>query len=148
MGVARILFRGVFVEDVFIFVQEQMFLVGALVLLVFAFYRKETAGGGVKLSTSQVVQAMNAETAILLDVRDSKDFDQGHVTNAINIPHAKVADSLKQLEKHREKQIIVTDNVGQHAASVSKLLAKAGFNIALMRGGMSEWKGDGLPVVK
>ena len=148
MGVARILFRGVFVEDVFIFVQEQIFVVGALVLLVFAFYRKETAAGGVKLSTSQVVQAKNAETAILLDVRDSKDFDQGHVTNAINIPHAKVADSLKQLEKHREKQIIVTDNVGQHAASVSKLLAKAGFNIALMRGGMSEWKGDGLPVVK
>jgi rhodanese-related sulfurtransferase len=146
--VACILSRGVFVEDVFIFVQEQMFLVGALVLLVFAFYRKETAAGGVKLSTSQVVQAMNAETAILLDVRDSKDFDQGHVTNAINIPHTKVADSLKQLEKHREKQIIVTDNLGQHAATVSKLLAKAGFNIALMRGGMSEWKGDGLPVVK
>ena len=148
MGVARILFRGVFVEDVFVFVQEQIFLVGALVLLVFAFYRKETSAGGVKLSTSQIVQAMNAETAILLDVRDAKDFDQGHVTNAINIPHAKVADSLKQLEKHREKQIIVTDNVGQHAATVSKLLAKAGFNIALMRGGMSEWKGDGLPVVK
>jgi rhodanese-related sulfurtransferase len=148
MGVARILFRGVFVEDVFVFVQEQIFLVGALVLLVFAFYRKETSAGGVKLSTSQIVQAMNAETAILLDVRDAKDFDQGHVTNAINIPHAKVADSLKQLEKHREKQIIVTDNIGQHAATVSKLLAKAGFNIALMRGGMSEWKGDGLPVVK
>ena len=148
MGVARILFRGVFVEDVFVFVQEQIFLVGALVLLVFAFYRKETSAGGVKLSTSQIVQAMNAETAILLDVRDAKDFDQGHVTNAINIPHAKVADSLKQLEKHREKQLIVTDNIGQHAATVSKLLAKAGFNIALMRGGMSEWKGDGLPVVK
>lgn len=135
-------------EDVLVFVQEQVFLVGALVLLVFAFYRRENASGGTKLSTSQVVQAMNAETAILLDVRDSKDFDQGHVTNAINIPHGKVADSLKQLEKYREKQIIVTDNLGQHASTVSKLLAKAGFSIALMRGGMSEWKNDGLPVVK
>jgi rhodanese-related sulfurtransferase len=148
MGTAHSLFRGVFVEDVFVFVQEQIFLVGALVLLIFAFYRKETSAGGVKLSTSQVVQAMNAETAILLDVRESKDFDQGHVTNAINIPHAKVADSLKQLEKHREKQIIVTDNMGQHAAAVSRMLAKAEFNVALMRGGMSEWKTEGLPVVK
>lgn len=135
-------------EDIFVFVQEQVLLVGALALLVFAFYRKETSAGGVKLSTSQIVQAMNAETAILLDVRDTKDFDQGHVTNAVNIPHAKVADSLKQLEKYREKQIIVTDGLGQHAGSVSRLLAKAGFSIALMRGGMGEWKNDGLPVVK
>jgi rhodanese-related sulfurtransferase len=148
MGPSRILFRGIFVEDVFVFVQEQIFLVGALVLLIFAFYRKETSAGGAKLSTSQVVQAMNAETAILLDVRDSKDYDQGHVTNAINIPHDKVADSLKQLEKYREKQIVITDNIGQHAATVSRLLAKAGFNVALMRGGMSEWKTEGLPVVK
>ncbi len=148
MGEAYVLFEVLFVEDIFIFIQEQIFLVGALVLLIVAYYRRESSSAGVKLSTSQVIQAMNAETAVVLDVRDSKDFDQGHVTNAINIPHAKVADSLKQLEKYRDKQIIVTDNMGQHASTVSRLLAGADFKIALMRGGMAEWKNDGLPVVK
>lgn len=148
MSEARVLFEVLFVEDIVTFVQEQIFLVGALLLLIVAFYRKEAASAGVKLSTSQVIQAMNADTAVVLDVRDSKDFEQGHVTNAINIPHAKVADSLKQLEKYRDKQIIVTDNIGQHASTVSRLLAGADFDIALMRGGMSEWKNDGLPVVK
>ncbi len=135
-------------EDVLVFIQEQILLVAALAILVVALYRRESANGGAKLSISQVVQAMNTDAAVLLDVRESKEFGQGHVANAINIPHGKINDSLNQLEKHREKQIIVTDSMGQHSGTVSRLLAKSGFTVARMQGGMGEWKNDGLPLVK
>ena len=135
-------------DDILIFVQEQVWLIAALLILFAAFYRRETQAGGSKLSLSEVVQAMNADKGVLIDVRDKKEFDAGHIANAIHIPHAKVANSLSQLEKYKDKQIIVTDQMGQHAGSVSRLLMKQGYNAARMRGGMSEWKQDGLPLVK
>ena len=135
-------------EDVILFLQEQILIVAALAILIVAFLRKEAADGGAKLSLSQVVQAMNNDSAVLLDVRDSKEYDQGHVANAIHITHAKVQNSLNQLEKHKQKQIIVADAMGQQAGTVSRLLIKQGFNVARMRGGMAEWKQEGLPLVK
>jgi rhodanese-related sulfurtransferase len=136
------------VEEILVFAQEQALIVAALAILIFAFMRRESASAGAKLSTSEVIQAMNADKAILVDVRDSKDFDQGHVVNAMHIPHSKINASLGQLEKHREKQVIVTDALGQHSGAVARVLLKAGFTAARMRGGMGEWKQDGLPLVK
>ena len=135
-------------EDILVFAQEQALIVAALAILIFAFMRRESSSAGAKLSTSEVIQAMNADKAILIDVRDSKDFDQGHVANAMNVPHAKISDSLGQLEKHREKKIIVTDALGQHSGTVVRVLVKAGFTAARMGGGMGDWKQDGLPLVK
>ncbi|MGH1486402.1 MAG: rhodanese-like domain-containing protein [Cellvibrionaceae bacterium] len=135
-------------ENVVVFLQEQALIVAALAILIFAFLRRESSESGSKLSLSEVVQAMNSEKAVLLDIRESKEFGQGHVANAINIAHPKVESSIGQLDKYREKQIIVTDAMGQHSSTVTRLLAKKGFAVARMRGGMSEWKQEGLPLVK
>ena len=135
-------------EQYLAFAQEQWLLVVALAILVVAFLRRESGAAGEKLSVPQVVQAMNADTAILLDVREAKDFSQGHVANAIHIPHNKISDKLSELQKYKSKQIIVTDALGQHAGTVCRLLIKEGYSVARMRGGMGEWKQDNLPVVK
>lgn len=135
-------------ENIVVFLQEQALIVAALAILIFAFLRREASESGSKLSLSEVVQAMNSEKAVLLDIRESKEFGQGHVANAINIAHAKVESSIGQLDKYREKQIIVTDAMGQQASTITRLLAKKGFTVARMRGGMSDWKQEGLPLVK
>lgn len=135
-------------EEVLIFLQEQVFIAVALAILIIAFLRKESAEGGTKLSISQVVQAMNNDVAVLLDVRDTKEYNQGHIANAIHIAHTQIQKSLNKLEKHREKQIIVADAMGQHAGTVGRLLAKEGFKVARVEGGMAEWKQEGLPLVK
>ena len=114
-------------ENALIFVQDQFLLVIPLVALVFLLLRHEGAKGGQKLSCSQLIQAANADNAILLDVRDTAEFDAGHIVDAINIPHAKVAGSVSQLEKYRNKQIIVIDKLGQHSAAVVKALVAKEF---------------------
>lgn len=137
-----------FVENILIFAQQQFVLVISFVVLVFLFFRHESAKGGEKLSCQQVVQAVNANEAVLLDVREGKEFESGHLVDAINIPHAKINDSLKQLEKHRQKRIIVIDKMGQHSGAVVKSLVAQGFEAVRMGGGISEWQQDGLPLVK
>ena len=135
-------------EQLLEFAQQQAFLVAVLLVLIFAFLRRESSTAGSKLTINQVVQALNSDSAVLLDVRESKDFKAGHIVNAINIAHAKIEGKISELEQYREKQIIVTDEMGSHAATVSRLLAKKEFNVARMTGGMSEWRQEGLPVAK
>jgi len=136
------------VENILIFAQEQFVVVISLAAIVFLFIRYETSKGGEKLSCPQVVAAVNADEAVLLDVRDTKEYDAGHIVNAISIPHAKVADSLKVLEKHRQKKIIVIDKMGQQSAAVVKTLVANDFTAVRLGGGISDWQQDNLPLVK
>lgn len=135
-------------ENALIFVQEQFLLVIPLIALVFLLLRHEGAKGGQKLSCSQLIQAANANNALLLDVRDTAEYDAGHIVDAINIPHAKVAAGIQQLEKYRDKQIIVIDKLGQHSAAVVKTLTEKEFTAVRLGGGLAEWQQDNLPLVK
>ena len=86
---------------------------------------------------------------MVLDVREKADFGKGHIVDAISMPFAKVSERIGELEKYREKTIIVVDAMGQHSGSVGKTLKKAGFvNVVRLQGGMSTWTADNLPVVK
>jgi rhodanese-related sulfurtransferase len=136
------------VENILIFAQEQFVVVISLTAIVFLFVRHEASKGGEKLSCPQVVAAVNADEAILLDVRDTKEYDAGHIVNAISMPHAKVADSLNVLEKHRQKKIIVIDKMGQQSAAVVKTLVANDFTAVRLGGGISDWQQDNLPLVK
>ena len=135
-------------ENIVVFAQEQFVIVIALAAVVFLFIRHETSKGGEKLSCLQVVAAVNADEAIILDVRDAKEYEAGHIVNAIHISHAKVVDSLKMLEKHRSKKIIVVDKMGQHSAAVIKTLTANEFTAVRLGGGVAEWQQDNLPLVK
>ena len=135
-------------ENILIFAEQEFVLVIGFVVLIFLFMRHESAKGGQKLSCQEVVLAVNAGEAVLLDVRETKDFETGHLVDALNIPHNKLEKSIKKLDKHRQKRIIVIDAMGQHAGAVVKKLAEQGFEAVRMGGGISQWQQDGLPLVK
>ena len=132
----------------FIFVSEQFVLISLLFGLIFIFAWTERAKGGKSISTSQLVQMMNADEAALVDVRPSGEFQSGHIHGAINIPHTKIASRISELEKCRSKTIVLTDNMGQHAGSAGRALSKEGYNVRRLSGGMAEWQGQSLPVVQ
>lgn len=116
-----------------------------LVTLVFS----ETKSGPKGLSPSAATNLMNTEEAVILDIRPEKEFKTGHITGAINIPAAKIKDSLAKLEKHKDAPIIVVCKSGVHAGASSKELKKSGFSkIYKLQGGISEWQTSNLPLVK
>ncbi|MGB2218148.1 MAG: rhodanese-like domain-containing protein, partial [Porticoccaceae bacterium] len=113
----------------FIFVSEQFVLISLLFGLIFIFAWTERAKGGKSISASQLVQMMNADEAVLVDVRPSGEFQNGHIHGAINIPHTKIAGRISELEKCRSKTIVLTDNMGQHAGGAGRALSKEGYNV-------------------
>ncbi len=90
---------------------------------------------------------MNHDDAVVVDVRSIADFNKGHITNALNIPLNSLAKQLQQLEKHKDKPIIVACRSGSRSGMACKTLMKAGFkDVHNLRGGMMAWESAGLPV--
>jgi len=100
------------------------------------------------MSYHEVTRMLNNNLAILLDVRESKEFSGGHIVDAVNIPYAKLGDRVDELKKHEGKTIIVVDKMGQHAGAAGRQLKEKGFNVSRLQGGMVEWTSQNLPVVK
>ena len=134
--------------EFFDFISEQWILVSVLMVLIYLFAINERIKSGKPISSHVVTRMLNTEEAVLLDIRDAKDFKAGHVAGAINIPLAKLQERIVELEPHREKAIIVADKAGQHAGPTGRLLQKKEFNVLRMTGGMMEWQNQKLPVVK
>lgn len=136
-------------EKLFAFIAENGLLFGAWVAAIAMLIWHEARKGGQTLTPSQVSQLVNQENALLVDVRDSAEFRKGHLTDAINIPYAKLRDQLGSLEKHRERPVVLVCEYGSTAGAAGKILKEAGFGrIFRLGGGIMEWRNQQLPLVK
>lgn len=138
------------IDQLFEFVANHPLLVGAfaLVLLAWIAYeiRNSSAGG---VTSSQATQLINREDAVVVDIREAGEFKAGHIAGARNIPQSKLDSRLNELEKLKEKPVIVVCKQGQAAGLAVAKLTKAGFTRPFkLKGGMLQWQSDGLPVVK
>ena len=136
-------------EQLFEFIGNHYILTGIFVVLMGIFARNELQRGGRAVSAQQLIDLINREGAVVLDVRDKKEFGEGHIVDAMNIPHTAIASRIGELERHKVKPVVVACKMGQHSGAVGTLLRKAGFeNVVRLRGGITEWRSQNLPVVK
>jgi len=131
----------------FVFISEQWMLVSALLVLIYVFAFSEQKKAGKQLSVHELTRLLNGDEAILIDLRDSKEYAAGCITSAINIPSAKLDGRISELEKYRTKKIVLVDKIGQQAAPAGRKLRQAGYDVQRLRGGMGEWMHQSLPVI-
>lgn len=136
-------------DSFFVFVLAHPILVGLWVALLVGFIFNEGLRGGKSLSPQQVVDLMNRQNAVVVDLRERKDFSAGHIVGALNIPSAALLSRLIELEPHRARPIVMACAMGQQAGAAGASLRKAGFaNVVRLAGGISEWRNSNLPLVK
>lgn len=117
-------------------------LFGALMLYL-------NSKSGKSVSPQQATLIINRQDGVFLDVRERKDFEKGHIVDAINIPLAKLHERITELDKKKEVPIVVVCQMGQHSGEAVKALEAKGFTtVSRMAGGMNEWQLQNLPVVK
>ena len=89
----------------------------------------------------------NEKDVIFLDVRTPAEFKGtadarfGAIQNAINIPVQELQSRMNELEKYKDKEIIVYCSHSHRSPRASYMLTQKGFkNVTNMLGGMSVWK--------
>jgi rhodanese-related sulfurtransferase len=95
------------------------------------------------------MQLINHKNALMLDVREQSEYAAGHVVNSKLIPLGKLKERIGELEKYRERPIVVICRSGQRSASACALLGKQGFAQAYnLNGGITAWQKASLPLEK
>ena len=115
-------------------------------LLALAFACGGGGSGGDSEIAPQELLAVAGQTGapLVLDVRSPEEFATGHVPAARNVEYDEVATRLVELGPARE--VVVYCEKGGRAAKAEEVLRGAGFAVRHLRGDMSGWRAQGLPV--
>lgn len=108
---------------------------------------KNLFGGGEPTNvTAQEAQAQlkGDNPPFLLDVRQKVEFKSGHIPKAKLITLNELPNRLDELPKDRT--ILCVCQSGSRSGMARRQLAKAGFDVLNLRGGMMAWQRAGLPV--
>lgn len=127
------------------FMQHHPVLFGILGGLIILFFILENRRSGHKISPQSLGALIQRENALLVDLRDTKDFKAGHISGSRNIPYSQLKNHIDEL-KETGRPIVMICNLGQVAGSAIQMLGNA--NTYRLDGGISNWKAQGLPLVK
>jgi rhodanese-related sulfurtransferase len=87
------------------------------------------------------------DDALVLDVREDKEYAAGHIPKARHIPLGQLAGRMKELDKFKDKPILVTCRSGNRSGHACRVLKKAGFETVYNQaGGIVAWERANLPV--
>ena len=101
------------------------------------------------LTPAAAVQLMNKEDVVVLDVREAAETIGGKITRAIQIPVGAVAKRIGELEKHKNKTLLVYCKSGARSGVACKQLGKHGFDkVYSLNGGLMAWQEAHLPLSK
>ena len=95
-------------------------------------------------------QHLIADSSVIrLDVRTSKEFDEGHIPNAVNIDVLQPDFLHKALSSlSRKRTIAVNCRSGKRSKKAAELLAKKGYKVVELDTGFNGWLEEGKEVTK
>jgi rhodanese-related sulfurtransferase len=118
----------------------------ALALAVLVFELRSRKQSYAAVQPQEAIQLMNQGAAVY-DLRDAAAFAAGHITGAKHLDPAQHANAADTLKKFREKLLIVYCETGSKATALTRSLHASGFTkVFNLRGGLAQWRADGLPL--
>ena len=83
--------------------------------------------------------------AVLLDVRESGEWNAGHAPQAAHLPLSRIADAPKKVRDG--KKVVVVCRSGNRSRQATKALNSMGYDAINLSGGMHAWAAAGGQVV-
>jgi rhodanese-related sulfurtransferase len=138
-------------------------LIVALLFAVFSLPAQEVKPTGKLIAQKEVVEEsvipaadpfnVSLESAldpaiIIVDVRLPMEYRRGHIERAVSVPKRNELDIFaEKTEKSRQLYLYCTTET--RSRQVAKILIEKGFTrVAVIKGGIKNWKANRLPVVK
>jgi rhodanese-related sulfurtransferase len=102
-----------------------------------------------EIGAMEATQLINRRNALMLDLREPKEYEGGRVPNAVHLPQSQLASRGHELKKLTGRPVIAYCDRGQRSRMAAGALTKLGFaEVYTLRGGLRAWSEAGLPVEK
>ncbi|MCF7569215.1 rhodanese-like domain-containing protein [Sabulilitoribacter arenilitoris] len=101
------------------------------------------------ISAEDMQSLLKQDSVLLIDVRTPKEFNAGHIKNALNINFfaPTFTEDIKAIDK--EKPVILYCRSGKRSAKSAKKFIEAGFtDLYNLDGGIIKWKLEGFNIEK
>jgi len=102
------------------------------------------------ITAEQLAEQIRLSRApLILDVRSEKEYAEGHIPGALNIPHDQLPNRLSEIDAAKTEEIVVHCRSGHRAGIAEKVLIEAGYsNVRDLDGHMNGWQDAGYPIEK
>ena len=128
------------------FLIDNWFIVIPLIVSIVVFLRIEKVRKASILDPQQVIFYLNRKNATLIDIRNSKEFSEGKISQAKHVgPDIDLC--KKEISKSYEKPIIIICQNGNYSLRMAADLKKENINVFTMKGGINSWRGENLPLI-
>jgi len=94
------------------------------------------------ISPEDAREALGRNEAVAVDLRDEEEWRTGHVPGARRID----ADELQEVDDLPDQKVIVICEEGEQSAEAAEKLRSDGRDAVALKGGMSKWRSDDLPM--
>ena len=101
----------------------------------------------ISVSAPEFDKEIKGDSVQLLDVRTPLEYAEGHIAGALNINVQ--SDDFQQVaekELSKDSTILVYCRSGRRSMNAAEILTKLGYKVINLKGGIIEWREDGLPV--
>ena len=96
-----------------------------------------------QITQEEALRMMEEEKdIIILDVRTSEEFNEGHIPGAINIPNEDIVDKRPQELADLEQVILIYCRSGNRSKEAAEKLVKMGYKSVYEFGGINTWPGE------
>jgi rhodanese-related sulfurtransferase len=97
----------------------------------------------------EATRLINSANAVLIDVRETNEYEGGRLPGAIHIPLSQIEGRGDELKRYVGKPVIAYCMSGNRSRMAGGPLARVGFkDVYHLHGGYRGWKDAGLPVEK
>jgi len=84
----------------------------------------------------------SGDAPVILDVRSAKEYSQGHIPDAVNLPYEQLRNRLKELPQDKNTELVVYCHSGGRAAIAERILLALGYtDVKDLGGHWKEWMG-------
>lgn len=97
------------------------------------------------ITSSELIEKLDQNSVLIVDVRPQKEFEQGHIKGAINVPPETIEQALEQLPKDKEIVAYCRGPYCQYSYNMVDNLMSNGRTAHRLLEGFPEWKASGLP---
>ncbi len=101
------------------------------------------------ISVADVPRLTGHEKAVLVDVREEKEYRAGHIPDALNVPLSSLVKNVDRLEKYKNRPLILSCRTHNRSLRAASLLSRQGFeDLKVLHGGFLAWQKENLPIEK